>query len=56
MDLLELSWGEMVGATVVGLDVPVQTLRFFEEPDDALGAGLVEPGIVSILFFTQSIT
>lgn len=43
MDLFQFGRGELVGSTVVGFDVPVQTFGLLEEPDNALSAGLVQP-------------
>jgi hypothetical protein len=43
VDALELSGREHVGATLVGLDLEINTLAFLQEPEDALGARLFEP-------------
>lgn len=47
MDFLELGGSEHVAAAVVDLEGVVQ-FELFEKPDNALGAGFVEPGYVSV--------
>jgi len=42
MDFLELLGGEHVRAALVGLEL-VGDVELFEEPEDALGAGLLQP-------------
>lgn len=42
MDVLELFWGEHVGAALEGLEL-VGEVEFLEEPEDALGAGMFQP-------------
>jgi hypothetical protein len=43
MDALELSGREHVRATLVGLDLKIDTLAFLQEPENTLGAGLFKP-------------
>lgn len=42
MDLFELRWGELIGASFECFQL-VSEVEFFEEPENALGAGLFEP-------------
>jgi hypothetical protein len=45
MDAFELRGREHVGAALVGLDLHIDAFTFLQQPDDALGAGLLEPVI-----------
>lgn len=54
VDLLELGGCEVVGAALEDLEV-IGEVEFFEEPEDALGAGFFEPGgMVRVLGVTSS--
>ena len=44
MDVLEFLGGEHVGAALEGFQF-VGDVEFFEEPEDALGAGLLQPSL-----------
>ena len=47
MDLFEFLWGEQV-LTLEGFEC-VGQLKFLEKPEDALRAGLFEPGKVELI-------
>jgi hypothetical protein len=42
VDILELAWGQLVGATLESLQLIFQ-LEFFQEPEDAVTPRLLEP-------------
>lgn len=48
VDFLERGRGEHVGLAFVDFDGPVEVVAFLQQPDDALGAGFVQPVVVLV--------
>ena len=47
MNFLQLSWRELVGATLVNLQLILQ-FQFFQKPENSVASGLLQPGVKSV--------